>query len=115
MTNITKIIEAESKTYSEKANNNIGQYGNFLDSIKKWSMADFTAGADFATTDPSILQAILQPFAEWVLKENYHNSGNGNWLKIGKSRSVLYATEELIQKYFADNKQKYEVSQNKTV
>lgn len=58
---------------------------------------------------------LLQGFAEWLLKENYHNSGNGNWLKIGKSRSVLYTTEEIIAKYiqFITDKQKNNEQGNK--
>lgn len=66
----------------------------------------FTAGASFATSDPLILQSLLQPFAEWI-NERYCNDGD---LKLWRELGTLnyYSDEELIAKYiqFITDKQK---------
>lgn len=61
MTNLNDIIDTAAKAYARKhGRKEIGYYA-----------LNFEAGASFATTDPSILQAILQPFAEWCDNEYF--------------------------------------------
>lgn len=72
------------------------------------AIAHFTAGASFATTDPLILQAILQPFLEWFDNSAFgvSHAGNGEW--YDNNGNKIYTTEELIAKYiqFITDKQK---------
>lgn len=66
----------------------------------------FKAGVAAAGNNPDILQAILQPFAEWI-NERYCNDGD---LKLWRELGTLnyYSDEELIAKYiqFITDKQK---------
>lgn len=51
-------IEQAAKSHAKQKFNS----EHFRESCAK----HFTAGATFAITDPSILQSLLQPFAEWI-------------------------------------------------
>lgn len=70
MTNLSpeqqQVVDKAAKDYAEKSNTNIGQYGNFLDSIKKWAAADFTEGVTFALSTPSLYMGLMEELLEWI-------------------------------------------------
>lgn len=63
----------------------------------------FTAGASFVLSSPEVLREVLRPFAEW---ERDNVIADGAPKRIYRPDGKRYTTEELIQKYIADNKQK---------
>lgn len=60
MTNITEIIDQAAKKYCA--------CGMDKGCVHKTA---FTAGASFASTDPEMMKAMLQPFAEWCDNEYF--------------------------------------------
>lgn len=77
-------------------------YPDFIPGIEKSAAEPFRKGVEWATSDPLILQGLLQPFGEFLRKSYEPWYTQWKEYKSGKT----YTTEELIQKYFADNKQK---------
>lgn len=98
MTNLNDIIDTAAKAYARKhGRKEIGYYA-----------LNFEAGASWATTDPLILQAILQPFAEW-LRLKYIPVDELVWKEKWSQSGTIYTIAELLEKYIQHlqtNKQK---------
>lgn len=56
MTNLNDIINQKAQEL----------YPDFIPGIENSAAEPFRKGVEWATTDPLILQSLLQPFAEWI-------------------------------------------------
>lgn len=64
------------------------------------AIAHFTAGASFATTDPEMMKAMLQPFAEWMNSKDLVPLVKGGWMHHYEPyEKFANNSEELISKY----------------
>lgn len=62
------------------------------------AIAHFTAGASFATTDPLILQSLLQPFGDWLWR-NYKQIDAQVWKERYVPSEKCYTIYQVIGNY----------------